>query len=126
MPKYEAREFESHPLHVGDLEVQSYLALDDDADNDLYVQALRTLGPLGIANRMPLAEWGWKPNETYGSMCDLCASIASIPETRERIRDYSVSTGLTSKMWGIRAALYGETQSDRATPGAFDKFVDKV
>jgi hypothetical protein len=41
MPKYEAREFESHPLHVGDLEVQSYLALDDDADNDLYVQALR-------------------------------------------------------------------------------------
>jgi len=41
MPKYEAREFESHPLHVGDLEVQSYLELDDDADNDLYVQALR-------------------------------------------------------------------------------------
>jgi organic radical activating enzyme len=79
----------SHALHLGALDRMKFGTLSRDADGDLLIQALRTIGPVGIARMLPVREWGWCGDlETEGAtICDVCHSLTSVEGLPTHIRE---------------------------------------
>ncbi|GAC1571137.1 MAG: hypothetical protein NVS3B7_00840 [Candidatus Elarobacter sp.] len=99
----------SHPLQLGDLNEASYTVLAQRADEDPYLQALRVFGPSGIVGRYRVEEYGWDRSSFTGtSICDLCHSLAAVPDLVERVREEARANGDDEKLDVLRYALYGE------------------
>jgi hypothetical protein len=105
---------ESHPLQLGNLNDENYAALAARADADPYIQGLRVFGPRWIADQYPVEAWGWDRAAFDGaSICDLCHSLAAVPNLVERARVEAQRNGDVAKIDLLRLAIYHELR-----PGA--------
>jgi pyruvate-formate lyase-activating enzyme len=101
-----------HPLQLGRLDDEDFVALSERADADLYLQTLRVFGPAGLVDRFPVEEWGWdKSAFTGSSICDLCHSLAKVPGLPDNVRAAARENGDHEKLDLLRLVMYQEDRS---------------
>jgi MoaA/NifB/PqqE/SkfB family radical SAM enzyme len=103
---------EQHPLQLGRLDDEDFVALSERADADLYLQTLRVFGPKGLVERFPVESWGWDRAAFSGSsICDLCHSLAKVPGLPEKARAAARENGDQEKLDLLRLVMYKEERS---------------
>ena len=106
----------SHPLQLGNLNDEKYEVLAARSDDDPYIQGLRVFGPRWVAEHYPVGEWGWDRTAFKGSsICDLCHSLAAVPNLVENARAEARRNGDLERIDLLRLAIYHELR-----PGAAD------
>lgn len=109
-PNLEVHQKPSHPLQLGRLQDTTFGACSARANEDGYLQALRVLGPRGVVENFPVDEWGWDRKAFKGaSTCELCHSLASVPELPARLRKASAGEEISGRIAALRLMLYAET-----------------
>jgi hypothetical protein len=120
-PNLEVHRNPHHPLRLGDLNVTNFSVISRRADNDLYLQAIRVLGPRGIVETFSVEEWGWDRASFRGTnICDLCHSLAAVPNLPRRVQESAPLRNVSSRIDALRVVLYAETLHllSRARAGA--------
>jgi hypothetical protein len=116
-PNLDVHKKAAHPLQLGRLHDATFEALSARADRDSYLQALRVLGPRGLAENFPVEEWGWDRAAFKGTTaCELCHSLASTPELPARLREAAVAEELSGRIAALRLMLYAEAPAPAPEP----------
>jgi hypothetical protein len=104
-----------HPLNLGNLKQTTFDKLSVTASNDPLVQSLRTLGPKGIVDEMPVESWGWKPSAfDSGNICDLCESLLCTSGFAERMRNYVLDSEWNERIKLLRILQHQEFAENMA------------
>jgi hypothetical protein len=109
-PNLETHQKSSHPLRIGRMQDADFNAVSAGADEDGYLQALRVMGPRGLVDNFPVEEWGWDRQAFKGSsICDLCHSLAAVPDLPARVREAAASEDISNRIAALRLLIYAET-----------------
>ena len=108
-PNLDVHRRAGHPLNLGNLNEMSFAEISRSANDSLYLQALRTLGPSGIADEVPLEVFGVDLAAFRGAtICDLCHAIAAVPGAASKIEGHMRTSGWASRITALRAVAHGE------------------